>query len=53
VPAGAMVGAAASGPRVAAAGRDVASKVQARLAEGKRIVVRVVPDEVRWIGDHD
>jgi PPOX class probable F420-dependent enzyme len=52
VPADAMLGAAASGPRVAGAGRDVASKVQARLAEGKRIVVRIVPDEVRYIGDH-
>jgi len=42
---------ASGGPRVAA-GRDVASKVQARLAEGKRVVLRIVPEEVRLIGAH-
>ena len=42
---------ASSGPRVAA-GRDAASKVQARLAEGKRVVLRIVPEEVRLIGAH-
>jgi len=26
--------------------------VQTRLAEGKRVVVRVVPDEVRLVGEH-
>jgi hypothetical protein len=33
-------------------GGDVVRRVQARLAEGKRVVVRVVPGEVRLVGDH-
>jgi len=33
-------------------GDEVASLVQTRLAEGKRVVVRVVPDEVRLVGEH-
>ena len=45
VAAEAMRGAAAAGAA------DIASVVQARLAEGKRVVVRVVPDEARLIGD--
>jgi PPOX class probable F420-dependent enzyme len=31
---------------------DVARLVQARLAEGKRVMVRIVPDEVRLVGEH-
>lgn len=42
--------AGAGAPRAAGVGRDVASLVQARLAEGKRVAVRVVPDEVRMVG---
>ena len=49
VPAEAMRGAASSRRVTGAA--DIASVVQARLAEGKRVVVRVVPDEARLIGD--
>ena len=37
----------AGDPRPAGAGADVGRTVAARLAEGKRVVVRVVPDEVR------
>jgi PPOX class probable F420-dependent enzyme len=32
-------------------GDDVARLVQARLAEGKRVLLRVVPDEVRLVGE--
>ena len=41
-------------PRNAAApvGRDVVDLVSARVAEGKRVVFRVVPDETRLFGDH-
>jgi len=43
---------AAAGARVPAAGAEVAQRVQAKLAEGKRIVIRVVPDAVRLVGEH-
>jgi hypothetical protein len=33
-------------------GREVVGLVQARLAEGKRILVRVLPEEVRLVGQH-
>jgi PPOX class probable F420-dependent enzyme len=33
-------------------GRAVTGLVQARLAEGKRVVFRVVPDDVRLVGEH-
>jgi PPOX class probable F420-dependent enzyme len=33
-------------------GREVTDMVQSRLASGKRVVVRVVPDEVRRFGEH-
>jgi PPOX class probable F420-dependent enzyme len=33
-------------------GEDVVRRVQTRLADGKRVVVRVVPEEVRVVGDH-
>jgi len=38
--------------RTPAVGGDVARLVQARLAEGKRVVVRIVPDEMRLVGEH-
>jgi PPOX class probable F420-dependent enzyme len=38
--------------RPPAVGGDVARLVQARLAEGKRVVVRIVPDEMRLVGEH-
>jgi PPOX class probable F420-dependent enzyme len=38
---------AAVSARAAGAGADVARQVAARLAEGKRIVVRVAPEEAR------
>jgi PPOX class probable F420-dependent enzyme len=40
------------GARPAGVGEDVTTLVQMRLAEGKRVVVRVVPDEVRLVGEH-
>ena len=33
-------------------GEDVARRVQARLAEGKRVLLRLVPDDVRLLGSH-
>jgi hypothetical protein len=33
-------------------GREVVGLVQSRLAEGKRILVRVLPEEVRLVGRH-
>jgi PPOX class probable F420-dependent enzyme len=47
LPPGAAMPWTAGDPRPAGAGPDVGQKVAARLAQGKRIVVRVVPDEVR------
>lgn len=41
-----------TGPRPPGVGDDVASLVQSRLAEGKRVLVRLVPDDVRLVGDH-
>jgi PPOX class probable F420-dependent enzyme len=38
--------------RPPAVGGDVARLVQARLAEGKRVMVRIVPDEMRLVGEH-
>jgi PPOX class probable F420-dependent enzyme len=46
------VGPARADAAPAPVGREVADLVQSRLAEGKRVVVRVVPDEVRPFGDH-
>jgi PPOX class probable F420-dependent enzyme len=40
------------GARPAGVGDDVTDLVRARLAEGKRVVVRVVPDDVRLVGEH-
>jgi hypothetical protein len=31
---------------------DVAHLVQARLADGKRVMVRIVPAEMRLVGEH-
>ena len=39
--------------RPAGVGADVAHQVQARLADGKRVVVRVAPDDVRLVGPHE
>jgi PPOX class probable F420-dependent enzyme len=39
-------------PRPPGVGDDVTRLVAARLAEGKRVVIRVVPDEVRLVGEH-
>jgi nitroimidazol reductase NimA-like FMN-containing flavoprotein (pyridoxamine 5'-phosphate oxidase superfamily) len=41
----------APGPRPAHVGDDIARLVQARLAEGKRVLVRIVPDEIRLVGE--
>ncbi|HJQ85827.1 MAG TPA: pyridoxamine 5'-phosphate oxidase family protein [Candidatus Binatia bacterium] len=38
--------------RPAVVGHDVADLVQARLAAGKRVLVRIVPDDVRLVGEH-
>ena len=38
--------------RPPAVGGDVARLVQARLAEGKRVMVRIVPEEMRLVGEH-
>jgi hypothetical protein len=43
---------APAGARPAGVGDDVTHLVQTRLAEGKRVVVRVVPDDVRLVGEH-
>lgn len=52
VPPDAMRVAAEPGRRVEGVGANDAAVVQARLAEGKRIVLRIVPDEVRLVGEH-
>lgn len=49
LPPGATMPWAPGDARPAGAGADVGQKVAARLAEGKRIVVRIVPDDVRVI----
>ena len=41
-----------AGQRPPGVGDEVTSLVQMRLAEGKRVVVRIVPDEVRLVGEH-
>jgi len=33
-------------------GREVTEAVRARLAEGKRVAIRIVPDEARLVGRH-
>ena len=48
-PAGRPVPSAARPPGV---GADVTERVRARLAEGKRVLVRIVPDAVRLVGEH-
>jgi len=41
-----------AGPRPPGVADDVTSLVQTRLAEGKRVVLRLAPDEVRLVGEH-
>ena len=43
---------AAATARVPGADVDLGRAVAAKLAEGKRVVVRVVPEEVRLVGEH-
>jgi PPOX class probable F420-dependent enzyme len=43
---------APAGQRPATVGTDVARLVQSRLAEGKRVMIRIVPDDVRLVGEH-
>jgi nitroimidazol reductase NimA-like FMN-containing flavoprotein (pyridoxamine 5'-phosphate oxidase superfamily) len=43
---------AADAPRPAGVGAEVARLVETQLAEGKRVMIRVVPDEVRLVGEH-
>jgi len=43
---------AAPTARVPGADADLGRAVAAKLAEGKRVVVRVVPEEVRLVGEH-
>jgi PPOX class probable F420-dependent enzyme len=38
------------GAAAAPVSRDVTQLVQARLAEGKRVLIRITPDEVRLVG---
>jgi PPOX class probable F420-dependent enzyme len=47
LPPGAMMPWTADDPHPSGAGADVGRQVVAKLAEGKRVVVRVVADEVR------
>jgi hypothetical protein len=33
-------------------GAEVTQRVRARLAEGKRVLIRIVPEAVRLVGEH-
>jgi PPOX class probable F420-dependent enzyme len=41
-----------SGARAPGVGAEVTEHVRARLAEGKRVLVRIVPESVRLVGQH-
>ncbi len=42
----------ARAPRPPGVGAEVTQRVRARLAEGKRVLIRIVPEAVRLVGEH-